>query len=78
MARDFDDLFAPLPDVLLRCEDGKLAFDKSHPMVAAAVAAIREFLATGGTREDIDRIVAGVFADAMKVSDEDRRRLNGR
>jgi hypothetical protein len=78
MPNSFDDLFAPLPDVLLRCEDGKLAFDKSHPMVAAAVAAIREFLATGGTRKDVDRIVADVFADVMKVSNEDRRRLNGR
>jgi hypothetical protein len=78
MTRDFDDLFGQLPDVLLRCEDGKLVFDKSHPLVAAAVAASREFLAAGGTRKDVDRIVADVFADVKKVSDEDRRRLNGR
>lgn len=78
MGRDFDDLFAPLPACLLRCEDGKLAFDKSHPIVAAAISAIREFIATGGTREDIDRIIAGVCADAMKFSEEDRRRLDGR
>jgi hypothetical protein len=70
--RDFDSLFGKVSPTMVRCEDGSLQPDRSHPSVIAMLDAIRACREQGDSDEVIlFHMLRGIHAGLKAIGEMD-------